>query len=1468
MNNIIKKPYEISVWEDVPAFLVILSKDGEVIEEQYYEDSLADFSNPDGAIADVKQFFKERKICTIGSDTMTSSLRAIQPKLTINTNGTTTLIFSLYYKYYDEIVGEYYDNPFVGYLKNERKIKLRHGVIGAADCKWYDLVIKNVEENSETGIFTYTAKDLFINELSKTGFDLVFDGELENNQGNIITLGSRILEGSDWKIPEDFEILLQQTVEEPLYDITLRTGCTAINMNDSSDIINIAENEHILGFYSCITNKEPYFQLIYLPDWGYEINERKVITNCSNYYLTNVTYDSNGYPDFVKYINGTPAVTISSDYRGERIVRNALTKYEPLLDRYVNVYKEGNREVYGYVDYSYISPITVTSYVTNGKDFDSFTGWTQCGVRSQNELSIPKLELKTLPDIENINNYNDSIQFGSYLTMNFTKPGQYIMNSGIKDYRSQLEGLVKGKTYVLRAKYGQPNESLDGITNLNKKLYGRVCEYTLSNGVYTLGKNYLTFDNLYDSDSSDYVSDISVCEESLSQSQLSVVKIGLFLYTDNEGLDTDFYLEELQFYEYTLDAEGNICYPGASIASGVIENQYYYYSGEDYSDADDIQYITPSNLETVYNDFNSYEKVRSINESETNRFNLIQTLCETFECWPNFIIEHDMETGEILLDEDYRQKKWVTFSEYFESENEAGFKYGINLKSIERTVESEDIVTKIIVKDNSNEFATDGYCSIARASENQTGENFIYDFSYYINQGLLNFNEINNDLYSKQNGYIGYYVRLKEYNQLRDSLIREQSQLFTSRNTHEASYQTYSMSVSTAEEQLLEKERELINMTGYSFETIINAQKPESGVGTIAVGDTPVSSSNPYDWKNNDKVVEICAAILRLKSIITAHTTLRDLAKAQLDEIDAMSNAADEQLKEISQNKLALELQFYKKYSRFIQEGPWISEEYTDDNLYYLDAQSTLYASSQPKISYKINVLELSQNEEYQNYVFQLGEKSYIEDTDFFGWQLINGVQTPIKEEIIVSEITYELDSPENNVVTVQNYKTQFEDLFQRINATTQTVEYNTGKYNRTSQIVSSDGTIAPTTLQNSIINSSLILENAKDQSVVWDSTGIWTTSLANPNEMVRMVSGGVFLSTDGGLSWNTGITGRGINASYITAGQIDTSLIRIMNGSFPSFRWDASGLNAYEFEIDPQTKMGRNFNYSKFIRFDQYGIYGINGISDFDPSVETNGYLGEEKIKQYADFSLTWKGFHLKSNHGENGGYISISSDKDFRVTSSNNKDLVVIGLLRQNSDGPIYGLQINDLEGRVVLENASDGRVWIRDELNIGYENQGNVKIGYLSEGKENADGKKIHEVIHAGDSEDSKFVVYEDGTMESKGGTFRGTIFATGGQIGNLQISEMGDLDLAIYNVVIESDSGVFFSNGTGTKTLTAYLYKGNDLQRDEGLQYQWYLNSKPISGATNKTITVSAEALKDTLSQGVTYSCEIKTSKTSG
>jgi hypothetical protein len=111
------------------------------------------------------------------------------------------------------------------------------------------------------------------------------------------------------------------------------------------------------------------------------------------------------------------------------------------------------------------------------------------------------------------------------------------------------------------------------------------------------------------------------------------------------------------------------------------------------------------------------------------------------------------------------------------NENYAGFKYGINLKSIQRTIESEAIVSKLIVKDNSNEFATDGFCSISRSSENPSGENFILDFSYYTQQGLLGLSEITNDLYLENNKFIGYYKNLREINMARDQYIEEQAGL-------------------------------------------------------------------------------------------------------------------------------------------------------------------------------------------------------------------------------------------------------------------------------------------------------------------------------------------------------------------------------------------------------------------------------------------------------------------------------------------------------------------------------------------------------------------------------------------------------------------------------------------------------------------------------------------------------------------
>lgn len=1361
MDNMFNKPYEISLWEDYLNFEVsFLNENNKVVRVENYEEVLPDFTieNPEGYKTSIVQFYKERKICVIGSDTMNTPLRAFNGKFIINTNGSSTLSFSMQYKYYDVDAGILRDNPYVKLLVNERKIKLRYGLLGAKGTKWYDFVIKNVQENSETKTFNYTAKNLFVNELSKSGFNLEFDTELENNQGTIVELGRRVLEGSDWQIPEDFEITLQQTKNEPLYKITLSEAINGINMENNSDIISITAGKEIYGFYTSINEELPFFQFLYREDGIYELDEDYVITNSPNYYIDGVEFIE-GQPSFSK------GMVVSNEYRGLRLVRKASTTYDKVLDKYVAIYEDENGlEVRGYTEDEYISPVAVSNYVVNSKDFDSLTGWKEGGSGEKDNVIYPTLELKTLPDIfETI--YNEDQIFTSYLSINFSNINQVLFNSSVSNYRSQLNGFTEGSKFVFRIKYGIENG--ETIANTNLELGAKVCKYELVDGVYNILDTYFIFDNLT-GDSAEYKYGEAVCIKSMSYSEMTLSKLGLFIYPKNtQVLNNDLLIEEVQLFPYIEDANNQVVFPETIPASGVKKHYLYYYPNSSYEDAEDVEYVyndtkPATQFKTKYNDESNYQKVRTITARESNRFNLIQDLCELFECWPKFEIEHNELTGEILLDENYRQKKFVTFHEYVGKENDAGFKYGINLKAIQRTIDSEAIVSKIVVKSNQNEYAVDGSCNIARAPENPTGENFVYDFSYYVNQGMLNFNTVNNDLFLETNGYIGYYKKLKRLNKNRDEWIIEQAELLTNQSDLEANLQIYTTSVDQSQELKRDKEIELRLLTGFEFSQFMNPSEetPKEDLDKIS------------DWKKDNATKSICASIARLVNVIERHGALRDMAQIAVDANLARQEELKENLKKIKEEKLALEIQFYKKYSRFIQEGSWIDENYVDDNLYYLDAESTLHTSSQPKITYTINVLELSQIPGYENYSFNVGDKTYMEDIEFFGWKQIEGIQTPRKEEILINEITIALDSPEQNQIKVQNYKTQFEDLFQRITATTQNVEYSTGKYNKVTSIVETDGTIKVNTLQNSMANNSLIISNAKDQSVIWDETGITTTSLSSPNEVVRIVSGGIFLSTDGGVNWNTGISGKGINANYITTGQLDTSVVQILAGAFPSFRWDSVGLSAYEFELAEDKKSGKNFNYSKFIRFDQFGLYGIKGFANFNPLEETEGLSGEDKIWKYADFALTWKGFQLKNRYGN--GYVSIDSKNDF-VVSDGKYNRIKIGNLG-NANEPLYGIRIANAHGAPVMETNDDGTLWLKDELHIGTKDTSTVKIGYLEETRKDTE---IHEVIHAGDT-DTEFIVYEDGKMKATGAEFTGTIYATGGQIGNMAI---GDVEATI-------------------------------------------------------------------------------------
>ena len=331
MDNMFNKPYEISLWEDYVVYRrqrlkvamptektykpgefysqnlhelgndygsslepytidylpfdkskIYYASDEAFLESEFMEDINIEVNDPDwydnGELVPntVIQFYKERKVCVIGSNTMETPLRAHNCKLVVNTNGSSTLTFGMQYKYYDIGSGNLLDNPFVKLLVNERKVKLRHGELGKKDTKSYDLVIKNIAENSETKTFEYTAKDQFVNELSKSGFGIVLDVELENNTGTIVELGRKVLEGSDWQIPEEHDLILRQTKEEPLYEILLAQslqGFKPMALDKEYEVVSeIAAGLKIYGFYTCVSNKSPYFQFLFVPNEAYQID--------------------------------------------------------------------------------------------------------------------------------------------------------------------------------------------------------------------------------------------------------------------------------------------------------------------------------------------------------------------------------------------------------------------------------------------------------------------------------------------------------------------------------------------------------------------------------------------------------------------------------------------------------------------------------------------------------------------------------------------------------------------------------------------------------------------------------------------------------------------------------------------------------------------------------------------------------------------------------------------------------------------------------------------------------------------------------------------------------------------------------------------------------------------------------------------------------------------------------------------
>ena len=125
---------------------------------------------------------------------MTFLGKATNINLKRNIKGTNTLTFDIPQKYFDSKTGDYVKNELVEELYNERKIKLKY------DDNWYEFYIKSIQEqkNFKTIIKSITCEDSFIDELSRTGWEIEFNTDLYNSVNEVGNFMDVILKNSIW----------------------------------------------------------------------------------------------------------------------------------------------------------------------------------------------------------------------------------------------------------------------------------------------------------------------------------------------------------------------------------------------------------------------------------------------------------------------------------------------------------------------------------------------------------------------------------------------------------------------------------------------------------------------------------------------------------------------------------------------------------------------------------------------------------------------------------------------------------------------------------------------------------------------------------------------------------------------------------------------------------------------------------------------------------------------------------------------------------------------------------------------------------------------------------------------------------------------------------------------------------------------------------------------------------------------
>lgn len=653
-------------------------------------------------------------------------------------------------------------------------------------------------------------------------------------------------------------------------------------------------------------------------------------------------------------------------------------------------------------------------------------------------------------------------------------------------------------------------------------------------------------------------------------------------------------------------------------------------------------------------------RIRTLEQSKSNRFNLIQELSKVFECYPQFYIEFDTN-GRVLLDENGRMKKHVFFMTEKGAEQYSGFRYEKNLSSISRTVDSNSLTTKMYVESVDSDLTDSGLCTIQTAEDNIGRNSYVLNFSYYTKKGLLNPIQTQRDVFGIEKGDLAFLPVIGQYNKKYD----EYSNLIINMTNQEMSTLQASNEVAVTGIGTALEERKKVGQRLYQFKMTQTTERKGALITTTTTKSYTTSdtyktylskyreqavilwglveqlffSGNYFSYCTVDEVTGVIknltinysnpsAANKDIKKLIEKYkdtyckgelfwrltlegfkdidedstykppfTNWNDFKEKVVDVQEYQINGSLGQYRSLYNqvkhwklerakvlNKInEISDKFYKIYEPYIKEGTWTDSNYLTDNEYYWAAEDVLEDSCKPKLTYNINVIDISPLVEYSDdYKFDLGDTTYLEDIDFFGINEKTGL--PNRQKVIISEITYSLDKPQENSITVQNYTSAFDDLFESISASVQSLTYNENTYKRSSNFTAKQY-VQTDSLQGTLDMGDLTLIDANDNNIVLDESGTQGNAIDNASSQYKLSGEGLFFSTDGGTTWDLGVGPKGFNMDYAKFGSLDASKVQIVDGQYIYFLWDKNGINAYRNPATSTTGL------VDFARFNRYGL-------------------------------------------------------------------------------------------------------------------------------------------------------------------------------------------------------------------------------------------------------------------------------------